>query len=111
MSDEQRQSGSDPDASVPGGSGPVDRSSAGPAERASAEGTRGGPESAAVPGVDGVGDGPTVDLAAVRRSVGGGERPVVDAGVVDDDPRRSRSRRPVVRCGVCRFGRVGVVRV
>ncbi|RKR93184.1 uncharacterized protein YlxW (UPF0749 family) [Micromonospora pisi] len=102
MSDEQRQSGSDAEATVPvGGALPVD---------AVPEGS--GAESAGSEGV-GLADGPTVDLAGLRRSVvaeggsGGGSagvRPGVGDPVADDpdgvdDPSASRLDSDVDQVG------------
>ncbi|MEV4627162.1 DUF881 domain-containing protein [Micromonospora sp. NPDC049523] len=99
MSDEQRQGGSESDAS-PGGSEPVERPSTGGAD----------PGPAAVSGGDvagrsesdagdGVGDGPTVDLGAARRSVVGGDRAV---GVDEPDSVAEELREPVVAGGPVR---------
>ncbi|WP_326558322.1 DUF881 domain-containing protein [Micromonospora sp. NBC_01796] len=80
MSDEQRQSGSEPDAS-PGGSGPVERPSTGGVDPGASAVSDAVGRSESLPDVgDGVGDGPTVDLGAARRSVVGGD----DSAGVDE---------------------------
>jgi uncharacterized protein YlxW (UPF0749 family) len=120
MSDEQRQAGAGSDVSGPaGGSGPVeepvtgaapDQGVSGDRPRPSGDPDRGGsgrspgPEPVVGSETD-VGDGPTVDLAAARRSVAGGDARVdVDSAAVDSeavvegDPERGR-REPVVAGG------------